>query len=88
MRFVTDPHYCGKGFSGIYEQIACHDMSYPIYPVNPTTTVRPYPDTPSCSQFIEQETFLIEIPNTNINECKFQIKKYSMVFWEYDYTFL
>lgn len=80
MRFVTDTQYCGKGFSGIYEQIACHDTTYPIYPVNPaTTTQNPYTDPPPCNRFIGEETFVLEIPFTGSNECSFNIQKHSPV---------
>ncbi|KAJ8952519.1 hypothetical protein NQ318_003315 [Aromia moschata] len=75
MRFVTDGYYCGRGFSGVYEQIACQDMSFPFNPPDPSvhhTTQRPI----TCAKVIRDRSFTIKVEE-DYRACTFTIQKYS-----------
>ncbi|KAG5862229.1 hypothetical protein JTB14_007791, partial [Gonioctena quinquepunctata] len=80
VRFVTDDYWCGRGFSGFYQQIACQqtpiDPINPYNPFGPTTPATPSPSPPSCDRFVGGKIFTIDVAG-NAEMCTFQIRKFS-----------
>lgn len=79
MIFVTDDYYCARGFSGVYQQIACQD-EFPAQPVD-TTTSPIIPTTPVhdyCNKIINEKSFAMEI-NEDRKMCTFTVQKYGKV---------
>ncbi|RZC43010.1 uncharacterized protein BDFB_009569 [Asbolus verrucosus] len=75
MNFVTDAFYCGKGFYGVYEQIACQDVPHPINPTIPPTPPLPTPRVP-CDRTIQEEMFTLDAYGYNGPTCTFIVKKH------------
>ncbi|XP_018566297.1 uncharacterized protein LOC108907210 [Anoplophora glabripennis] len=76
MIFVTDGYYCARGFSGVYQQIACQD-EFPVHPVD-TTTAPIIPTTPAndyCNKIISQKSFTMEV-NGDHKICTFSVQKF------------
>ncbi|KAJ8917428.1 hypothetical protein NQ315_005474 [Exocentrus adspersus] len=74
MIFVTDEYYCARGFSGVYQQIACED-EFPVYPVDTATTpiILTTPDY-YCDRIIAEKSFSFEVDGDR-RICNFRIRK-------------
>ncbi|CAH1989798.1 unnamed protein product [Acanthoscelides obtectus] len=81
IRFVSDSFWCGRGFTGLFEQIACQQ---PYNPINPTTEIAPTPfPTPiprekptSCDAVIREKRFSIRVDG-RFDMCHFRLFKSS-----------
>nr|CAH7729801.1 unnamed protein product [Callosobruchus chinensis] len=75
VQFRSDAYWCGRGFSGVYEQIACQQ---PYNPINPpheiTTTEKPE----SCNAVFRDRRFSLRV-DSRFSSCHFRVFKSSSV---------
>nr|CAI5847597.1 unnamed protein product [Callosobruchus analis] len=75
IQFRSDAYWCGRGFSGVYEQIACQQ---PYNPINPPTEITTTEKPPSCNAVFRERRFSLLV-DSRFNSCHFRVFKSSPV---------